>query len=69
MSRTNPDLKELNGIKIVTKKPANAKDFKYCTVSRERGVLPIKQGDDFYMYHSFELDHFYGWCTIKVTKI
>lgn len=69
MSRTNPNITELNGIKIVTEKPANFKGFKYFTVSTERGVLPLKQGDDFYMYHHFELDHKYGWCTVKVRSV
>lgn len=69
MSLTDKNLKELNGIQIITSNEAKKKDFKYFSVSRERGIFELKQGKNFYMYHHFELDAGYGWNTIRVAKV
>ena len=63
------NLKEYKGIKIITSCTAHKKEFKYFTVQREFGIQPLKEGENFYMYHHFELDSSYGWNTITVTKI
>tara|TARA_Y100000592_G_C5410468_1_gene287803 strand:+ start:455 stop:679 length:225 start_codon:yes stop_codon:yes gene_type:complete len=62
------ELKEYNGIKIDTNQN-RGKDFKYFTISREFGIHPLTQGEDFYMFHFFELDQNYGWNTFKITRI
>ena len=64
----NKNLKEYNGIKIETNQD-RVKDFKYFRVSREFGIHPLKQGENFYQFHHFELDSSYGWNTITVTKV
>ena len=69
MSLTDQNITELNGIKIITQDKAKKHEFKYCTVSRKRGIYPIKYSKDFYMFHHFELDSSYGWNTIKVSKV
>jgi len=69
MSLTDKNITQLNGIKIITSDEAKKHDFKYCSVSRKRGIYEIEYSNDFYMYHHFELDSSYGWNTIKVSKV
>ena len=69
MSLTDQNLKELNGIKIITQEEAEKKQFKYCSVSREYGIHEIEYSENFYMFHHFETDSGYGWNTIKVSKV
>ena len=69
MSLADKNLKSYNGVKVITKSEAKTKDFKYFSVTRERGINKIKESEDFYMFHNFELDSSYGWNTIKVTKV
>ncbi len=62
------NLKEYNGIKIDARQD-RGKHFKYLTISREAGIHPLTQGENFYMFHFFELDVHYGWNTYTITKI
>ena len=67
MSIGNPSIKELDGIKI-EKTSQDKKDYKYCTVRREKGIHEIKKGNDFYMIHHFDLDS-YCWFTYKIRSL
>jgi len=67
MDIADPNIKELNGIKILLKSP-DEKDYKYFSITRWLGVHPIKKGNDFYMMHHFCKEKL-RWFTYKIREI